>query len=94
MGKKFLKKFFTNFHGNNINGHRKTDSTTSESSIDLFRTINDRKFINQENAKEILPVDDDESDRINLVHFFKKELWPRSKATFSSPVKEKFISGA
>ncbi|CAH1760837.1 20794_t:CDS:2, partial [Entrophospora sp. SA101] len=107
MGKKFWKRFFTNFHSNysedgNSIGHKKTKSDISDMSEDsigkeakeLFKKINDRKFINQDDAKEILPVDDDETDRINLVHFFKKELWPQSKASFSSPVKEILRSGA
>jgi hypothetical protein len=106
--KRKSKKLNNNFHiKDNDNNYLSTRRISSESSLsysssksmnsfvqcnELIKTYGNRKYINGENVRDIFPIDKDELERLELTHFWSKELW--NEEAFLLPVDEVFHRNA
>ncbi|CAG8449607.1 3611_t:CDS:2 [Cetraspora pellucida] len=81
--------------GNRISKSRKNQShnyanelassNNSSRTIDKFAFEDGRRFHNVDNSKYFLPNDDDECDRLHVMHFTYKFIW---RGNFSAPIED------
>jgi hypothetical protein len=93
-----------NFHDNDnsndnnyLFSNRRISSESSNSSksfeqCNVIKTYGNRKYFSGENARDIFPIDNDELKRLELTHFWNKELWKDN--AFLLPVDEVFSRNA
>ncbi|RIB21729.1 S-adenosyl-L-methionine-dependent methyltransferase [Gigaspora rosea] len=58
-------------------------NSDSQSETTEFQYIDGRRYHNSENAVYHLPNDDDESDRLHMLHFLVRYIW---QSNFSAPI--------
>ncbi|CAG8760835.1 15006_t:CDS:2, partial [Cetraspora pellucida] len=55
-----------------------------------YRFIDGRRFHNVRNSKYMMPCDDDELDRLHVLHYICRFIWKRN---YSAPIHDKLSSG-
>ncbi|CAG8598753.1 11113_t:CDS:2, partial [Racocetra fulgida] len=55
-----------------------------------YRFIDGRRFHNVRNSKYMMPCDDDELDRLHVLHYICRFIW---KCNYSAPIHDKLSSG-